>query len=138
MNHGDLADGIERLVREYISTIRIAAQGAVERAVAPSNGGRSAPTASAKPRPARATPSRHGAHRPSEEVGELRERLYEAVCQMPGETMLVLAPKVGATAGELYWPRLVLLREGRIRSVGTRHLTRYFPMVARDAQRSSV
>ena len=136
MNHGDLADGIERLVREYISTIRIAAQGAVERAVASSNGGKSAPASvSAKPRPERTRPSRNSFHRPSEEVSELRERLYEAVCQMPGETMLVLAPKIGAKASELYWPRLVLLREGRIRSVGTRHETRYFPMVARDAQR---
>jgi hypothetical protein len=27
MSHGDLAEGIERLVREYISTIRIAAEG---------------------------------------------------------------------------------------------------------------
>jgi excinuclease UvrABC ATPase subunit len=33
-NHDDLAEGIERLVREYISTIHITAQSAVKRAIA--------------------------------------------------------------------------------------------------------
>lgn len=134
MNHGDLADGIERLVREYISTVGLAAQGAVERAVASSNGGRSAPSTSAK-RTASATPSRQGARRPADEIGALSERLYEAVCQAPGETMSVLAPKIGSTARELNRPMLALRRAGRIRSVGTKFQTRYFPMAARDEQR---
>lgn len=136
MEHGDLADGIERLVREYISTIRTAAQGAVERAVAV-NSGRSVPTASAKARPVTATPSRQGARRPSDAIGALGERLYEELCRTPGETMAVLAPKIGATARELNRPVIVLRRAGRIRSVGTKHQTRYFPMVTHDAQRSS-
>lgn len=136
MNHGDLADDIERLVRNYISTIQIAAQGAVERAVASSNGGRATPSARAKPRPETATTSRQGARRPSDEIGALGERLYEAVCRTPGETMALLAPRIGSTASELNRPMIVLRRAGRIRSVGTKHQTRYFPMAARDAQRS--
>lgn len=134
MNHGDLADGIERLVRDYISTIRIAAQGAVERAVTSRTGGKSAPSASTKSRPESAPRSRQGARRSAEEIGALGERLYEAVCRTPGETMTVLAPRIGATARELNRPVIVLRRAGRIRSVGTKHQTRYFPMV-RDAQR---
>ena len=88
MNHGDLAEGIEHLVREYISTIRIAAQGAVERAVAASVGGGG--VASAKRRqPSAAAPSRQGARRPSDEIGSLSERFYEALCRSPGEKMTV-------------------------------------------------
>jgi hypothetical protein len=129
MNHGDLAEGIEQLVREYLSTIRIAAQGAVERAVAASVGG-AAP--SAKERPSAAPSSRQGPRRPSNEIGALSERFYEALCRSPGETMTVLAPIVGATARDLNRPMLVLKRAGRIRSVGTRHATRYFPMAPRS------
>jgi hypothetical protein len=131
MNHGDLAEGIEHLVREYMSTIRLAAQGAVERAVAASVGGGAAP--SAKKRRSAAPSSRQGARRPSDQIGALSERFYEALCRSPGETMTVLAPIVGATARDLNRPMLVLKRAGRIRSVGTRHATRYFPMAPRSS-----
>jgi hypothetical protein len=40
---------------------------------------------------------------------------------------------VGATAQELNQPMLRLKRAGRIRSVGTRHATRYFPMASANA-----
>ena len=133
-SHGDLAEGIERLVREYISTIRMAAEGAVDRAVAVSGGGR--PVPGAKLRQQSAAPSRQGTRRAAEEIGALSERFYEALCRAPGETMTVLAPVVGSTARELNRPVLRLKRAGRIRSVGTKHATRYFPM-AREAQRPS-
>jgi hypothetical protein len=55
---------------------------------------------------------------------------------MPGETMTVIAPTVGATARELNRPMLRLKQAGRVRSVGTRHATRYFPM-AREEPRTS-
>ena len=130
MNHGDLAEGIEHLVREYISTIRIAAQGAVERAVAASIGGGVAP--SAKKARASAAPSRRqGPRRPPNEIEALSERFYAALCRSPGETMTVLAPMVGATSRELNRPMVALKRAGRIRSVGTKHQTRYFPMAPR-------
>jgi hypothetical protein len=132
MHHRDLADGIERLVQEYVSTIRIAAEEAVERAVGASASGKATPNASAKQR----APSRQGKRRPSDEISALSERLYEAVCQAPGETMTVVAPMVGSTARELNRPMLLLRRAGRIRSVGTKHATRYFPM-ASEARRAS-
>lgn len=131
MNHGDLADGIEHLVRGYIATIRIAAQGAVERAVAASVGADATPMA--KKRQASATPLRQGTRRPSDEIGALSERFYEALCQSPGEKMAVLAPLVGATPRDLNRPMLLLKRAGRIRSVGTKHATRYFPMASRSS-----
>ena len=63
----------------------------------------------------------------------LSERFYEALCRSPGEKMSVLAPLVGSTAHELNRPMLLLKRAGRIRSVGTKHATRYFPMAPRSA-----
>jgi hypothetical protein len=132
MNHSDLAEGIEHLVREYISTIRIAAEGAVQRAVAASVGRIAAPSAKKRRQPV--GPSRQqGTRRPSDEIGALRERFYEALCRSPGEKMTVLAPLVGATARELNRPMLLLKRAGRIRSVGTKHATRYFPMAPRSS-----
>ncbi len=132
-NHGDLAEGIERLVREYISTIHITAHAAVKRAIAagvPSDG-------AAKVKHVRSpAASRPGTRRASDEIGTLSERLFEALCGMPGETMTVLAPAVGATARELHRPMTLLKRAGRVRSVGTRHATRYFP-TARETQRPS-
>lgn len=136
-NHGDLAEGIERLVREYTSTIRVTAQAAVERAFCAGIGARAATSLTQRRSVATlsAGPSRPGKRRAADEIGTLGERLYEALCGAPGETMTVLAPIVGATARELHRPMTMLKRAGRIRSVGTRHATRYFPM-ARDAQSS--
>jgi hypothetical protein len=127
-NPQDLCKRIERLVEEYISTTRDAAEAALHRAFATATTpsvGRSRPTAAAAPAPAR---SRRGARRAADELGALSERLYEAVCRTPGETMTVIGPAVGATARELNRPMLRLKQAGRIRSVGTRHATRYFPM----------
>ncbi len=129
----DLCKRIEHLVEEYISTTRVAAQAALDRAFA------TGPTPSvgrARPMPAARARSRGGARRAADEIGTLSERLYEAVCRMPGETMTVIAPAVGATARELNRPMLRLKHGGRVRSVGTRHGTRYFPM-AREEQGTS-
>jgi len=132
-NHGDLAEGIERLVREYVSTIHVTARAAVKRAIA----GVVSSDEVAKEKPVRApAASGPGARRASGEIGALSERFYEVLCRMPGETMTVLAPAVGATARELHRPTTLLKRAGRVRSVGTRHGTRYFPTV-RETQRPS-
>ena len=63
----------------------------------------------------------------------LSERLYGAVCTNPGALMTVLAAHVGATPRELNRPALILRRAGRVRSVGQRQSTRYFPMGEEEA-----
>jgi hypothetical protein len=45
--------------------------------------------------------------------------------------MSVLAPAVGKTRRELSRPMMALKRAGRVRSVGQRDRTRYFPTVTR-------
>lgn len=119
-----LSEQIERLVREHIEGIRRAAAAAVERGFS---------SASARPRSkAASAPTRTmGRRRASAEVSALGELLYEAVCAQPGERMSVLASELGKTPRELHRPMMVLKRAGRVRSVGQRHQTRYFPAVVR-------
>ena len=59
----------------------------------------------------------------------LSERLYAAICANPGESMSALAPVVGVSPRVLQVPRAKLKEAGRIRSVGNKQYTRYFPMV---------
>jgi predicted HTH transcriptional regulator len=67
-------------------------------------------------------------------VAELAERFYESVCASPGETMAVLAKKLGASARQMHRPVANLKRAGRVRSVGEKQRTRYFPMAAGRSQ----
>jgi hypothetical protein len=93
----------------------------------------------------RASPSRgraavHSERRPTsrrrsaEQIAGLAEQLYELVCAEPGESMARLAEQTGIRACELHRPMSKLKAEGRVRSVGQRHLTRYFPAVGRRSR----
>ena len=125
-NHSlSLGEQIENLVRDHIAACRASACDAVERAFA---------VADSRARPTGPTrTSRIGRRRASAEVAALSERLYEAVRARPGEVMAVLAPVVGASPRELGRPMAVLKAAGRVRSVGQRHMTRYFPMLGGKA-----
>jgi hypothetical protein len=67
-------------------------------------------------------------------MAALGERLYQEVCAKPGETMSVLAADLGSSWQELSRPMSHLKRDGRVRSVGQRHLTRYFPLVSKAVE----
>ena len=121
-----LSEQIEQLVREHIEMSRRAASAAVERAFSSS-------PSSPRSKTAQSTGRAIARRRPPTEVAALGERFYEAVCAQPGETMSVLGPQLGMTPGELHRPMMVLKRAGRVRSVGERHQTRYFPTVVRSA-----
>jgi hypothetical protein len=111
---------IERLVREHLAVQQAAAKAAVERAFA---------VMMPSPRGAvrrRATFTR----RAPALVAELAEQLLEAVQACPGETMTVIAARVGEKPRALQRPMLHLKDAGRVRSVGERNFTRYFPMTA--------
>jgi hypothetical protein len=129
-NH-DLAEQIEQLVRNHIETTRKAAATAVERAFSA--------TPPAVPHAARRKPRAKAAPRRAvEEVLALAERFYAVLCRNPGETMATLAPQVGASARALHVAVARLERAGRVRSVGQRRFTRYFPMTATSTNASSV
>jgi hypothetical protein len=115
---------VERLVREHLAVLEASASAAVRegfrRATAPTSKQHDSASTGRRRSPSR--------RRPRAEVAELEERLYRAVCAYPGETMAVIARAAGATSRELNRPAIVLRREGRVRSVGQRGSTRYFPM----------
>jgi len=126
MSHAiqNLSEQIEQLVREHIASTRRAAAEAVERAFTSSS------TGAARSSPARSPRRAPGRRRGPEEIAALGDRLYAAVSAEPGETMAVLAPAVGATSRDLHRPMAALKRSGRVRSVGERHQTRYYPIAA--------
>lgn len=120
-NIEELETQIETVVREHIAACHQAAAMAVDRAFGSARRrtkrpGRGRPKAAARTR------------RTAEELSEVCERLYKAVRASPGEGMRVLMAEVGSTATELYRPMTLLKRAGRVRSVGQRHQSRYFPM----------
>jgi hypothetical protein len=119
-----LGERIERLVQEYISETRIAARAAMDRAFATSAGEK----AKKQDQQAKRRTS-SSSRRPSAELVAIGERLYAAMCDAPGETMTVLAPAVGCSARELHRPMSLLKQAGRVRTVGNRQGTRYYPMV---------
>jgi predicted Zn-dependent protease len=126
----DLVQQIEQLVREHIDATRRAAAAAVERAFAAAT---KAPRGQAHANTPAAPERASSGRRTQAELSALAERLHELVCAQPGETMSVLAPQLGATSIELERPMKALKKAGRVRSVGQRHLTRYFPTVPRTA-----
>jgi hypothetical protein len=111
---------IERLVREHLASQQAAARAAVERAF---RAMLAAPAVAARRR-AKYT------RRASSTVAELAEQLFEAVKACPGETMTVIAARVGEKASVLHRPMMRLKDAGRVRSAGERSFTRYFPMTA--------
>jgi hypothetical protein len=119
----DLCQRIEQLIQEHLAASRVLAQQAVARGFA---------EASRPPfGPARRTKISPGKKRPSADIAALGEQPHRAVCARPGETMTVLGADVGASARELHRSVTLLRRAKRVRSVGTRHLTRYFPLAAK-------
>jgi hypothetical protein len=123
--NNDLAKQIEDLVQQHVAALRAAAAAAVTRAfeAGPHEAARaSTPTTSACPR-TKAAP-----RRAPEELTALGERFYAALCRRPGETMMTLAPEVGASSQVLQVAVARLRRSGRVRAIGTRQQTRYYPM----------
>jgi hypothetical protein len=115
---------IELLVREHLTEQQLAAKAAIERAFAAMV---AAPRAASR----RRTTYRR---RPSAELADVAERLVEAVRACPGETMTVIAARVGESPRVLHRPMAHLKDAGRVRSAGERNFTRYFPMaVAKSA-----
>lgn len=110
---------LERLIRAHLAEQEMSARAAIARAFA---------TTAALP--TRRTARRRSAYtrRASSTVADLAEQLYEAVEACPGETMTVIAARVGEKPRALQRPMAHLKRTGRVRSAGERNYTRYFPL----------
>lgn len=131
-----LALQIQALVHEHFIHYRATVQAAVEAAL-------KVPMEHAVTRPDGRTQRRKPARRPTrrrtaEEMAELGERFYGVVCEHSGETMAILAPLVGVSARELKRPVASLKKADRVRSVGQRSETRYFPKIGGSVARTEV
>jgi hypothetical protein len=132
----ELAQNLERLVAEFVRSsqemvLAAMAQALVTSPCAPASAPLSTTKLSKRAKSSkRAKPSQR---RTPAQVAERGDRFYKVLCAHPGETMTVLAAKVGSSPQELHRPVARLKRAGRVRSVGPRQLTRYFPMVG-DAE----
>ena len=125
-----LVDAIESLVASYMDEVRLAAQRAVERSL---TRGAAARTSSKGSDARRATPRSAAKRRSQTELDELCEQLCKQVRARPGESMVTLAEEMRLSTSALQRPMAKLRADGRVRSVGERHLTRYFPAVLRGA-----
>jgi hypothetical protein len=123
----ELAAAIESLIGSYMDGIREAAKEAVERAM------RSTVTVGHARRRKEwaAGPAARMSRRAPTRVDELCNKLCEVIRANPGASMVVIAEKVGAKSTDLQWPMTKCKRAGRVRSVGQRSLTRYYPAVLR-------
>ena len=127
----ELADAIESLVASYMESVCDAAQQAVGRAIARPVAPRRRSTAAA--RTTSATSRSITARRTTTALEEVCDALCERVRAQPGASMVELAEQMGADARSLRRPMAKLRAAGRVRSVGQRHLTRYYPAVVRAA-----
>lgn len=66
--------------------------------------------------------------RSATEIQALEQKLLQAVWENPGEPMSILAPRVGATPSQLQVPVARLKANRKIKTVGERQFTRYFPI----------
>jgi len=110
---------VARVVREHLAEQQVAVRAALEQAF----GLPATPRSSPRRRASYVRRARH----------ELAERLFLAVKACPGETMTVLAARVGGKPRALHRPMMHLKATGRVRSAGERNFTRYFPMAAAKA-----
>jgi hypothetical protein len=122
----DLSKQIEDLVRQHVDALRATAAAAVARAFATVSPALRA-QATAQTKPVR-TRKKAAPRRAPEELVSLGERFYTVLCRQPGETMTTLAPQVGVAPQELQVAVARLRREGRVRAVGKKQQTRYYPM----------
>ena len=122
-----IENAVAQLVREHLLACEAAAAAAVRAGIRRAASGTPPPPPPTKSAKKARTISRR---RAAGEIADLEEQLYAAIVAHPGETMTVLAPVVGASARDLNRPALVLRSKGRVRSVGNRQHTRYFPMGA--------
>jgi hypothetical protein len=120
----DLSQRIEQVIREHLAATQTAAREAIERAFA---GAAVRAPARVSRRASVSASSGNRKRRAPAEIASLGDQFLRAVRAKPGESMTVLAADVGASARELHRAVALLKQAGRVRSVGNRQQTRYFP-----------
>ena len=125
----ELSKEIEQAVDRYMAEGHRAAARALERAFgAPSTAVKKGKAATPR---ASASSNSGYCRRTPQELAELEAQLCELVRARPGEAMVVFAAELQTSVRALHRPMSALKRDGRVRSTGQRHRTRYFPGMTR-------
>lgn len=141
IDFSDFNSQFESLLRQQNEACRAAALAAVDRvfpadicaSVGGSRAGKKSKNTSSRRR-------NRTARKPSlprrshSEMAELGERLFKVICANPGQPKTALAGELGLSTGELDRPMDHLRSAGKVRTVGQRHLTRYFPAIVDTAE----
>lgn len=125
--HVEIEQRINEMVGDVLVLVRRAASDAIHHALS------GLPAAEGSRGRARKSPVKQPAsksynRRTTEELAMLRDRLYQQIDEKPGEGMAVYAEALGIAARELGVIARRLKKEGRVRTIGERDGTRYFPM----------
>lgn len=121
MTATNLSQQIEALVHAHLAQIHAETSAAVDRAFASVRPATRNPTAA---RGNRAPDKR----RDPAVLADLTERLHAEIMGDPGALMTVYAKRLGSTVRKLSRPMAALKRARRLRTVGARNNTRYFPL----------
>ena len=127
----ELAGAIESLVASYMDEVRQVAQEALQRGLCRQGGTRR--PANKVTRQRSQAPRPEAKRRTEAEIDATSEQLCALVRARPGESIVALAEGMGVPASTLQRPMAKLRAESRVRTVGERHLIRYFPAVIRPA-----
>ena len=122
-----IEERINEMVGDVLVLIRRAANDALNNALSgttATGGGKAAP----KPKRDKRRASQPQARRSPEELSALCERLYQKIDEQPGKGMAVYAEALDTAVRDLGVVMKRLRKAGRVRSLGERDRTRYFPM----------
>jgi hypothetical protein len=122
-----LANAIESLVASYLDEVRQTAQEALQRSLCRQrDAGRPAKSTGLRSQAPKEAKRRNAA-----EIDAVAEQLCALVRARPGESIVSLAEEMAVPVSALQRPMAKLRVENRVRTVGERHLMRYFPAVTR-------
>ena len=125
-----LEASVEALIQQQVAVYEARLREALGRKLSTGRSSRS----SRRKKRTKSTAAKSGARRRTpDELQALAERFFSAVESAPGETMMTLAARLGLRAQELERPVVRLRKAGRIKTVGERSRTRYYPMTVRAA-----
>ena len=124
-----IEERIDQMARDVMMALRAAAVEALNNAF----GSQGVVNTTRQLRQAPKSKPTHGSQkaapkRSAEQIAELSERLYALIDADPGNTMASYCEKLGLTALQLAVPAGRLKKARRVRKVGERSETRYFPM----------
>lgn len=120
-----IEERINVMVGEVLVLLRRVANDAINNAL---SGTAATVGSGAAPERGKQRVSKPQAKRSPAELKDLSERLYQKIDEQPGQGMAVYAEALAVAARDLGVVMRRLKKDGRVRTVGERDRTRYFPM----------